>query len=90
MSKRLWIIMALGTLPAFAPARAQTFAPGYPVCMRLYSGANGGGGEWNDCSFTTMAQCAASASGRPATCLLNPYYAYNEQPPARRQYKRAY
>jgi hypothetical protein len=27
-----------------------------------------------ECRYRTMAQCAASASGRSAQCVVNPYY----------------
>jgi len=27
-----------------------------------------------DCSFSSLAQCQASASGRDATCVANPYF----------------
>jgi Protein of unknown function (DUF3551) len=69
-------ILAIGTILAAAPAQAQTYDPSYPVCMKLYTDSTGGGGEWNDCSFTSLPQCAATASGRAATCILNPYYGY--------------
>ena len=55
------------------PAVAQTYDPSYPVCMHLYGG-DMGGGDWIDCSYTSISQCGASASGRGATCLINPYY----------------
>jgi hypothetical protein len=55
------------------PAEAQTYDPRYPVCMKLYQGPFGG--EWNDCSFTTLRQCRASASGRAAMCVVNPFFA---------------
>ncbi|OKO79127.1 hypothetical protein AC629_29185 [Bradyrhizobium sp. NAS80.1] len=81
------LIITVGALLAAAPTRAQTFDPSYPVCMHVYSGANGGGGEWYDCSFTSLPQCRATASGRPATCDLNPYYPVREPTP-RRRYRR--
>jgi hypothetical protein len=28
-----------------------------------------------ECAYTSMPQCAASASGRSAQCVVNPYYA---------------
>jgi Protein of unknown function (DUF3551) len=84
------IMLALGALFAVAPGHAQTFDPSYPVCMHVYSGANGGGGEWYDCTFTSLPQCGATASGRAATCDLNPYYAFNRAPPARRYPKRVH
>ena len=53
-----------------APARAQTYDPAYPVCIEVYSVD----GSSIECGFTSLAQCAASASGRAAQCLTNPYY----------------
>jgi hypothetical protein len=53
------------------PAQAQTYDPRYPVCMTVYRAF---GGEWIDCSYTSLPQCRASASGRSATCSVNPYF----------------
>jgi hypothetical protein len=65
------MILTMGIALAGGQARAQTYAPGYPVCMHVVPW---GGGAYYDCSFYTMAQCNASASGRAAQCDLNPYY----------------
>jgi hypothetical protein len=73
------LILMIGTMFAVAPARAQTYDPRYPVCMEVYSidGSSIG------CGYTTMAQCAASASGRAAQCFANPYFAgTNRKAPA--------
>jgi hypothetical protein len=32
------------------------------------------GGGAGDCSFSSLAQCQATASGRDATCASNPYF----------------
>jgi hypothetical protein len=64
-------ILTIGTMLVTAPAPAQTYDPNYPVCLQTY-GIDGG---YIDCSFTSLAQCAASASGRAAQCLNNPYFA---------------
>ena len=53
-------ILTIGTMLVAAPACAQTYDPNYPVCLQTY-GIEGG---YIDCSFTSLAQCAASASGR--------------------------
>jgi Protein of unknown function (DUF3551) len=66
------MILTMGIALAGGQARAQTYAPGYPVCMHVVPW---GGGAYYDCSFYTMAQCNASASGRAAQCDPNPYYA---------------
>jgi hypothetical protein len=81
-------VITVGVLVVATSAHAQTFDPRYPVCMHVYSGANGGGGEWYDCSFLSLPQCRATASGRPATCDLNPYYPVNELAP-RSHYRRS-
>ncbi len=73
MRSLLSAMAAIGTLMASAPTLAQLYDPGYPVCMHVYGEQEG---ERMDCIFTSLAQCAASASGRPATCLINPYYAH--------------
>jgi len=56
-------ILLIGTVAV--PAHAQTYDPHYPVCLQSYSL---GGGKI-DCSYTSLAQCNASASGRAAQRL---------------------
>jgi hypothetical protein len=56
-------ISAVGT----APARAGI---DYPVCLRVY-----GDPTYDECRYTTLAQCAATASGRAAQCFVNPFLA---------------
>ena len=72
-------ILVIGTVWFAAPARAQTYDPDFPVCLQTY-GINGG---YIDCSYSTLAQCAASASGRAAQCLNNPYFGYGSRAPQR-------
>ena len=43
-----------------APARAQTYDPSYPVCLQIYQSMVD---YYFECRYTSMAQCAASASG---------------------------
>ena len=71
-----------------APVRAQTYDPNYPVCLQAY-GING---EYIDCSYNSLAQCAQSASGRAAQCITNPYFARGQIPvgPRSRRDRRAY
>lgn len=91
MRTSILIMMAIGSWLVAAPASAQTYDPRYPVCMKVYSlGGRGGGGEYYDCSFTSLPQCRATASGRAASCDLNPYYAFDEPPPPRRRHKKVY
>ena len=72
-------LLTIATVIWAAPLRAQTYDPNYPVCIQTYS--IGGGSI--DCSFTSLAQCAASASGRSAQCYDNPYFAQRDRKPSR-------
>ena len=65
----LFVLAATVALPA--PARAQTYDPSYPVCLQVYQGYTD---YYFECHYQNMAQCAASASGRSAQCVVNPYY----------------
>ena len=78
------IVMVLSS----TPAPAQTYSPGYPVCLYAYRW----GGSDADCSYATMAQCQASAAGRGATCMANPYFANAQMPvgPNSRRQRRIY
>jgi Protein of unknown function (DUF3551) len=66
------MIPVVAALLAAAPARAQTYDPKYPVCMHTYGALLG---ERIDCIFVSLDQCNMSASGLPASCIDNPYYA---------------
>ena len=71
-------ILTIGTISAAAPAAAQTYAPGYPVCLHVY-----GPITYYECRYTSLAQCNLSASGRAAQCVVNPYFASAAAPPER-------
>jgi len=79
-------ILVGGALGAATSVQAQTYDPNYPVCLQVYTG--GFMDYYFECAFTNMAQCRASASGRAASCVVNPYYAGKGKSPARR--KRVY
>jgi hypothetical protein len=70
--KLIFAILALATALVAGSVQAQTYDPNYPVCMHVYGDLEG---DRMDCIFTSIAQCAATASGRSATCLINPYFA---------------
>ncbi len=76
-------ILALATVAVAAPAAAQTYDPAYPVCLHVYGRVT----YW-ECRYTSLAQCAGSASGRSAQCEVNPYYAGPK--PRRPRQHRAY
>jgi hypothetical protein len=81
-------MLAAGTMLASAPARAQTYAPGFPVCLHVYGTLEG---ERIDCLYSTWDECRASASGRSAMCELNPYVPLVANAPAepvRRKHRR--
>jgi hypothetical protein len=73
-------ILTIVTVSTAAPAGAQTYNPAYPVCLEKY-------GSYIECAYTSLAQCAQSASGRAATCVINPYPA-TARMPAERNYRR--
>jgi hypothetical protein len=84
MRLKLYAIAAF-TVAFAGPAAAQTYDPNYPVCMQYYGGSFGG--NYIDCSFTSIPQCQATASGRPAECYVNPYYAGRPPVLKRRAYR---
>lgn len=60
------LAFAIATLAGSSPAAAQS-----KYCLR--------GKQWGhpgNCSFATMAQCRATASGTGATCGINPRYSF--------------
>jgi hypothetical protein len=69
----IWTILVTGaTITAAVPAMAQIYDPNYPVCIEIYSPR---GGAYIDCSYISIPQCNATASGRGARCYANPYFA---------------
>jgi hypothetical protein len=72
--------LALAMVFAGGTARAQTYAPDYPVCLHVYGPAT-----YYECRYTSLAQCNVSASGRSAQCVVNPYVANAsvDEPPVR-------
>ena len=80
-------ILTIGTISAAAPAAAQTYAPGRPVCLHVYGPAT-----YYECRYTSLTQCNLSASGRGAQCVLNPYFASAAVPVERhdRQHRHVY
>jgi hypothetical protein len=76
-------ILATATVLITAPTQAQTYNPDYPFCLQVYGIA----GSYVACGYTSLAQCAQSASGRAAQCINNPYFA-GAQLPAGPHYRR--
>lgn len=67
-------LLAIVMLASFdaSPAAAGNPAGDGAFCIRGF--VYGGAGGLGDCSFSSYAQCKATASGQEAWCLANPYY----------------
>lgn len=66
MPRALLALLAICAASAATPGAAQDF----PYCIK---GCDFGAGA-GDCSFSSLAQCQATASGRDASCAANPYF----------------
>ena len=77
------VILTTITILSAGPTLAQTYSPDYPVCLQVY----GPKGDYIECAYTSLAQCAMSASGRAAQCMINPLFA-NAQVPRGPHYRR--
>jgi len=64
-------ILTMATVSVASSAHAQTYSPKYPVCLKVIQNF---GGERYECAYTSLEQCAQSALGLPAQCIVNPYY----------------
>ena len=64
-------ILATVTVLTSSPTLAQTYGWDYPVCLQYYRW----GGSTINCAYTSLEQCAMTASGLSAQCITNPYYA---------------
>ncbi|MBR0828087.1 DUF3551 domain-containing protein [Bradyrhizobium manausense] len=65
-----WMVLAFTTILAVAPAAAQRYDSQNPFCLQRWGQS---GGTYIDCSYTSLEQCRATASGLSATCSANPY-----------------
>ena len=75
--------LAIATASFAAPADAQTYDPAYPVCLQIYQG--GIADFYFECAYTSIPQCQASASGRAAQCVVNPYYGKGKPAPRKKR-----
>ena len=75
---RILALAILSSVTGFtsAPTLAQTYSPDYPVCLQSYRS----GGSGIECGYTSLAQCAMTASGMAAQCIINPYFATAQLP----------
>ena len=70
MRKLALAFLVVGIASGAEPSLAQTYDPAYPVCLQVYDNMGG----YIQCGYTSLAQCNASASGRSAQCIINPYF----------------
>jgi len=82
MRKMMMALVAAGAACAAASSPAAAFD--YPYCAQ-----GRGFGVPGDCSYTSYAQCMASASGRNLSCNVNPRAALAREP-SRRTYRDRY
>jgi Protein of unknown function (DUF3551) len=75
--------LAIAIVSLARPADAQTYDPAYPVCLQIYQG--GMADYYFECAYTSMPQCQASASGRAAQCVVNPYYGKGKVAPRKKR-----
>jgi hypothetical protein len=61
----LGLALFMGTA---TPSPAQALIE-YPYCMKVYMRFS-----YEECSYSTLAQCQMSASGRSAECYRDPFY----------------
>ncbi|MEY9128498.1 hypothetical protein ABH994_004151 [Bradyrhizobium yuanmingense] len=73
------LLFVLITMSAPGPAAAQRFGGNFPVCLQEWEW---GGGTYISCQYRSFDECRASAAGRSAMCLENPYV-QRPSPPGR-------
>jgi hypothetical protein len=81
MHRLILALLAICVISVATPAWAQTYGPNYPVCLQVFGPLN-----YFECRYTSLPQCAASASGRSAQCVLNPYMANALEVPSGRRH----
>lgn len=70
-------LLSAGGLAMVGTAPAEAVGTRYPFCIQ--------GGEipgLSQCTFTSYEQCQATASGRSLTCIANPYFVGESEPPS--------
>jgi Protein of unknown function (DUF3551) len=64
------LVVTIGYALPPLPARGQAYDPRYPICMLTY-----GFMDNIACRHTSMEQCRFLDQGRPAQCIVNPFFA---------------
>lgn len=65
---RLTMLILLAAVAAPSMAAAQPY-DNYPVCRRVY-----GPVRYDECHYTSIAQCRPAAAGTASECVTNPWY----------------
>ena len=76
MRRAILAALTASGLAALCAAPAEAVGTRYPFCIQ--------GDEYpglSNCTFTSYEQCQATASGRPLTCVANPYFVGASEPP---------
>jgi len=76
MRKAVLAVLAASGLVALGAAPAEAVGTRYPFCLQ---GNEHPGLSY--CTFTSYEQCQATASGRLLSCIANPYYISEGEPP---------
>ena len=77
MRRAILAVLTAGGLAAIGAVPAEAVGTRYPFCIQ---GTEQPG--LSNCTFTSYEQCQATASGRFLTCIANPYYIPEGEPPA--------
>ena len=76
MRRAILAVLAASGLAALSAVPAEAVGTRYPFGLQ--------GDEYpglSYCTFTSYEQCQATASGRYLTCIANPYYIGQSEPP---------
>ena len=82
--QRAWLALMMA-FTVSATVAMPAAAGGFPYCIK---GCDFGAGT-GDCSFSSLAQCQATASGRDAYCAANPYFNAKAEMPTDRSRQHA-
>ncbi len=77
MRRAILAALTVMGLTAVAAVPAEAVGTRYPFCIQ--------GDEYpglSNCSFASYEQCQATASGRSLTCIANPYFVGDSEPPS--------
>ena len=76
MRKVILAVLIASGMAVIGAAPAEAVGTRYPFCIQ---GTEQPG--LSNCTFTSYEQCQATASGRFLTCIANPYYIGESEPP---------